>query len=864
MGPKIIIAGAPASGKGTQCEFIKEAFGCVHLSTGDMLRAAVVAGTDLGKEAKGHMDSGGLVPDKLIIDIIIARLAEPDCVKDGWLLDGFPRTRAQADALAEAGLACDTFILLNVPDHLLVERVCGRRSDPETGIIYHIKYKPPPNDEIANRLTQRSDDTEEAIMVRVKNFHSNVNAIIDAYLPQLLSVDGTRAPTLVWNEIQSRINRSFKREIIMSIGAPGSGRKNVCIELAKSNGYEYINCGEILRNAVINKNENFDSIQKSLDNGTFVDSNIVYNLVYEQFLLKPTCKRWLLDGYARNESLVNALNTTTASDGIENIIENVFYFDLSSEQCIESLNRRNETNINNRIDQYNKNNKPIKDYYQRNGKLRLIHNNIPIKAATSIANKYIRATSILPVYERTFAMIKPDAVSQGHIPAIMTMITEAKLNIIYSNLITMNDAVINEFYNEHLNKDFFPRLKQFMLSGPVLVMVLEGTNAIKVWRNLLGPTATQKAVVEAPDSIRAKFGTDGTQNAAHGSDSSASASREINFWTDPNSIGAKCVSGIIQDVVPVTEGEATADETAAPVEPVQPVEMPVPERMIPLQDTFAMIKPGTCDSSYQDITDIIVSHGFEIVQELKTKLSLIQAQIFYSEHEGKPFYEELCTYMSSGNIVALHLRRESAITSWRHLIGPTNYKVAQDTRPDSIRGKFAIDGTRNACHGSDSESSALRELKFFFSIGSIDPQLWVPLGQSSSAAFAPVSVPNDSTTGTGGITNSDGSPFKAPKRYSSKVRTVPTISNTDLTLMEAYANYDVEPIMKNLLQSLMIKRPEDVTTFALQELAKMHISSGKVMPSFDYDVGVAGAGTTDGNQLNPIVSPRSQPGSGAL
>ena len=102
--PKIILAGAPASGKGTQCEFIKAEYGCVHLSTGDMLRAAVKAGTPLGQEAKGHMDSGGLVPDQLIIDIIIARLAESDCVEKGWLLDGFPRTPAQASALSEAGV----------------------------------------------------------------------------------------------------------------------------------------------------------------------------------------------------------------------------------------------------------------------------------------------------------------------------------------------------------------------------------------------------------------------------------------------------------------------------------------------------------------------------------------------------------------------------------------------------------------------------------------------------------------------------------------------------------------------------------------------------------------------------------------
>jgi adenylate kinase len=208
--PRIIIAGAPASGKGTQCEFIKAEWGCVHLSTGDMLRAAVAAGSALGLEAKGFMDSGKLVPDSLMIGIIIARLAEADCVERGWLLDGFPRTRAQADALAEAGLVCDVFVLLDVPDSLLVERVTGRRSDPVTGKIYHVKYSPPESEEIAARLTQRSDDTEEAIMVRIEAFHKNLSSILDVYKTCTIKVDGGRPPPLVWSQLRAAIPTFLK------------------------------------------------------------------------------------------------------------------------------------------------------------------------------------------------------------------------------------------------------------------------------------------------------------------------------------------------------------------------------------------------------------------------------------------------------------------------------------------------------------------------------------------------------------------------------------------------------------------------------------------------------------------------------
>jgi len=139
-----IISGAPASGKGTQCEGIVEKYGLTHISTGDMLRAAVQAGTETGKQADGFMKAGQLVPDAVIIAMVKERLDMDDCKKNGWLLDGFPRTGAQAAALEEIGVEPDCVILLEVPDEELIKRVVGRRSDPETGKIYHMTFFPPP------------------------------------------------------------------------------------------------------------------------------------------------------------------------------------------------------------------------------------------------------------------------------------------------------------------------------------------------------------------------------------------------------------------------------------------------------------------------------------------------------------------------------------------------------------------------------------------------------------------------------------------------------------------------------------------------------------------------------------------------
>eukprot|EP00339_Tiarina_fusa_P006485 CAMPEP_0117060236 /NCGR_PEP_ID=MMETSP0472-20121206/41861_1 /TAXON_ID=693140 ORGANISM="Tiarina fusus, Strain LIS" /NCGR_SAMPLE_ID=MMETSP0472 /ASSEMBLY_ACC=CAM_ASM_000603 /LENGTH=259 /DNA_ID=CAMNT_0004778293 /DNA_START=73 /DNA_END=852 /DNA_ORIENTATION=- len=202
----LIIAGAPASGKGTQCEVIKEKLGVVHLSTGDMLRAAVAAQTEVGKLAKDFMDGGKLVPDEVIIGVVQDRLAEKDCQSQGWLLDGFPRTQAQAKALADAGVKADCFLFLDVPDEVLVERVVGRRTDPVTGKIYHMTFSPPDDEEVLNRLEQRSDDTEEKVKVRLEQFHANVEAVKDSYTDIMVTIDGNRAPDVVTAEIIETID----------------------------------------------------------------------------------------------------------------------------------------------------------------------------------------------------------------------------------------------------------------------------------------------------------------------------------------------------------------------------------------------------------------------------------------------------------------------------------------------------------------------------------------------------------------------------------------------------------------------------------------------------------------------------------
>ncbi|MES1909392.1 MAG: hypothetical protein MHM6MM_002138 [Cercozoa sp. M6MM] len=185
------IFGPPGAGKGTQCERIVEEFGMVHLSTGNILRAAVEADNDLGRKAKEYMDRGELVPSDLINAIVLEKLKQPDVQSKGWLLDGYPRTAGQAQLLKDNGLLPDVFLCLDVPREVLEERVTGRRLDPETGNVYHIKYRPAPR-EIQDRLVQRPDDTAEKLHVRLNAYEDNLASVRPFFVQSECVVDGSK------------------------------------------------------------------------------------------------------------------------------------------------------------------------------------------------------------------------------------------------------------------------------------------------------------------------------------------------------------------------------------------------------------------------------------------------------------------------------------------------------------------------------------------------------------------------------------------------------------------------------------------------------------------------------------------------
>jgi len=181
---RLILLGGPGAGKGTQANVIKDKYGIPQISTGDMLRAAVKAGTALGMEAKGFMDSGGLVPDEVIIGLVKERIQESDCEK-GFLFDGFPRTIPQADAMKAAGVPIDAVVDIDVPDDEIIKRMSGRRAHLASGRTYHVVFNPPKvegkDDATGEPLVQRDDDKEETVKKRLDVYHDQTEPLIDYY-----------------------------------------------------------------------------------------------------------------------------------------------------------------------------------------------------------------------------------------------------------------------------------------------------------------------------------------------------------------------------------------------------------------------------------------------------------------------------------------------------------------------------------------------------------------------------------------------------------------------------------------------------------------------------------------------------------
>lgn len=212
---RIILLGAPGAGKGTQAQFLMDRYGIPQISTGDMLRAAIKAGSALGLQAKAVMDAGQLVSDELIINLVKERITQADC-KNGFLLDGFPRTIPQADAMKDAGIAVDYVLEFDVPDEEIVKRMSGRRVHPGSGRVYHVIYNPPKvegkDDVTGEDLAIRPDDEETTVRKRLDIYHQQTEPLVSYYKHEAsagathyVKVDGTQAVAAISAELAKHL-----------------------------------------------------------------------------------------------------------------------------------------------------------------------------------------------------------------------------------------------------------------------------------------------------------------------------------------------------------------------------------------------------------------------------------------------------------------------------------------------------------------------------------------------------------------------------------------------------------------------------------------------------------------------------------
>ncbi|CAL8393835.1 unnamed protein product [Boreogadus saida] len=282
--------------------------------------------------------------------------------------------------------------------------------------------------------------------------------------------------------------------------------------------------------------------------------------------------------------------------------------------------------------------------------------------------------------ERTLAMVKPDALSR--LGDILETIHAAKLIVIKAKMTTLTLSQASDFYMEHQSKPFFSNLVQFMSSGPVVAMELMGDEAIGAWRRLLGPTDSATARQEAQDSVRARFGTDGTQNAGHGSDSVASAAREVEFF------------------FPSTAGHGPSN-TAQYTE-----------------CTCCIIKPHALSQGLAGkVLNSISKAGFEISALQMFTMDRANAEEFYEVYKGVVTeYPNMVSELCSGPCLALEVRGSDTPKSFRDLCGPADPDIARHLRPETLRALYGKDKVQNAVHCTDLPDDALLEVQYFFKI----------------------------------------------------------------------------------------------------------------------------------------------------
>merc|ERR1719188_2786469 len=311
----LILFGPPGAGKGTHAPKIVDALATPQLSTGDMLREAVAAGTEVGKRAKEVMASGGLVSDDIVVGIIKDRIKESDCT-EGFILDGFPRTIAQAKALDEmlaaTSEAVSAVIEFNVPDAVLTERICGRWIHKSSGRSYHVKFNPPKSydgkaepttnnmkdDVTGEALMQRPDDTKDALPKRLEAYHGETVPILGHYSARsgcsVTQVNANQSMGAVWKDTAKALKIPC-RKILMLFGPPGAGKGTHAPKIVEALGSPQLSTGDMLREAVAAGTEVGLKAKEVMASGGLVSDDIVIGIIKDRITKEDCSKGFILD-----------------------------------------------------------------------------------------------------------------------------------------------------------------------------------------------------------------------------------------------------------------------------------------------------------------------------------------------------------------------------------------------------------------------------------------------------------------------------------------------------------------------------------------------------------------------------------------
>ena len=554
---------------------------------------------------------------------------------------------------------------------------------------------------------------------------------------------GDQDKSVVRKQITDHLDEVGKFQVVFVLGGPGSGKGTQCGRIQERFGYVHLSAGDLLREEKESGSETAAMINSYIKEGKIVPAEVTVELLKKAMENAGGKKKFLVDGFPRSK---DNLDTWYSVMGAAVSLQMVLVFACPESVLQERLLDRGKTSgrsddnlesIKKRFGTFHEQSEPVIAEFKRMGKVRIIDSVPPPSVVFKKVERLFAGASLLLPSERTLAMIKPDAVAAGTGPAMVAELEAAGFVVVARKQLKMTAAQAAEFYAEHEGKEFFEGLLGFMTSGDVVALLLERTGAIGEWRSLMGPTNSLKAREEAPESLRARFGTDGRRNACHGSDSFVSAAREAAFWFGGTEL--------------------------------------------PVEKTLAMIKPIVSDLHEQEVKSCLEYRGFKIVAETRMVLTPNDVEVFYNEHKGKSFYPALSGYMASGEVIALCLEREGAIKGWRGLLGPTDPEKAKRAGGGSLRALFGIDGTRNGTHGSDSASSANKEIGFWF---------------------------NRARVGAGRGTEGGGVE-EGQKGGAGRFQQMNALK---------YLREFVDPVMAPLLQRVLAGRPADVARFVADDL----------------------------------------------